>query len=87
METKSISRRDLLKSTGVLVVGFSIFGPVSKALGQAAAGSGADLEATSLDSWLAVASDGTVAVIQEPTRATIVTTQSQPVRRSGPPIA
>ena len=34
METKSISRRDLLRSTGLLVVGFSFFGPVSKALAQ-----------------------------------------------------
>ncbi len=62
METKSISRRDLLKGSGALIVSFSLFGAVSKALGQAAAPTSAEPDATSLDSWVAVAQDGTVTV-------------------------
>jgi nicotinate dehydrogenase subunit B len=62
METKSISRRDLLKSTGVLIVGFSFFGPVSKALAQGDGLSVDGMDPTVLDSWLAIAKDGTVTV-------------------------
>ncbi len=62
METKSISRRELLKSTGVLVVGFSFFGPVSKALAQGDALSVDGMDPTVLDSWLAISKDGTVTV-------------------------
>jgi nicotinate dehydrogenase subunit B len=62
METKSISRRDLLKGSGALVVSFSFFGAVSKALGQSTTPVGAEPDATSLDSWVAVAQDGTVTV-------------------------
>ena len=61
METSTISRRELLKGTGALVVSFSLFGPAARALAQAAVGSG-EPEAASLDSWLAVAQDGTVTV-------------------------
>ena len=66
METKSISRRQLLKGTGALVVGFSFWGPASRAFAQAAGqsavtGSG-DLDAAQLDSWLAIAQDGKVTV-------------------------
>ena len=75
MGTKAISRRQLLKGSGALVVSFSFWGPVAQAFGQAAgqagptgAGAGAspagagDLDATQLDSWLAVAQDGSVTV-------------------------
>ena len=70
MDTKSISRRQLLKGTGALVVSFSFWGPVSQALAQGAAQSGrptapahnGDLDATQLDSWLAVAQDGKVTI-------------------------
>lgn len=74
MVTKAISRRQLLKGSGALVVGFSFWGPLAQALGQAAGQSGSsvagasapsrvgDLEAAQLDSWLAVAQDGTVTV-------------------------
>ena len=61
METSTISRRELLKGTGALVVSFSLFGPAARALAQAAAGGG-EPEASSLDSWLAIAQDGTVTV-------------------------
>src|SRR5690348_4191990 len=60
METSTISRRELLKGTGALVVSFSLFGPAARALAQAAAGE--EPEAASLDSWLAIAQDGTVTV-------------------------
>jgi len=80
METKAISRRQLLKGTGALVVSFSFWGPVTQALGQAAFGQAArpsgasataattmpsgagDLDATKLDSWLAIAPDGGVTI-------------------------
>jgi CO/xanthine dehydrogenase Mo-binding subunit len=72
METKSISRRQLLKGTGALVVGFSFWGPASRAFSQAAGQSAAaaaapgggtgDLDAAELDSWLAIAQDGKVTV-------------------------
>ncbi len=62
METKSISRRDLLKSTGVLVVGFSFFGAAAKVLAQGDGLSVDGMDPTVLDSWLAISKDGTVTV-------------------------
>ena len=69
MESRTISRRELLKGTGALVVGFSLWGPASEAFARAAAQSSApagaaasDLDATQLDSWLAIAQDGKITV-------------------------
>jgi nicotinate dehydrogenase subunit B len=63
METKSlISRRDLLKSTGVLIVSFSFFGPVSQVLAQGEGLSVDGMDPTVLDSWLAISKDGMVTV-------------------------
>src|SRR5712664_4050791 len=62
METKFISRRDLLKGTGVLVVSFSFFGRVSNALAQGDGLSVDGMDPTVLDSWLAISKDGTVTV-------------------------
>jgi nicotinate dehydrogenase subunit B len=62
METKSISRRDLLKSTGVLIVGFSFFGTASRVLGQGEGLSVDGMDPTVLDSWMAISKDGTVTV-------------------------
>jgi CO/xanthine dehydrogenase Mo-binding subunit len=62
METKSISRRDLLKSTGVLIVGFSFFGSASRVLAQGEGLSVDGMDPTVLDSWLAISKDGTVTV-------------------------
>src|SRR5271169_5439653 len=66
METKDISRRQLLKGSGALVVTFSFWGRAAGAFGQAGRQSGpsdaGDLSATQLDSWLAVANDGNVTV-------------------------
>jgi len=62
METKFISRRDLLKGTGVLIVSFSFFGRVSNALAQGDGLSVDGMDPTVLDSWMAIAKDGTVTV-------------------------
>jgi nicotinate dehydrogenase subunit B len=63
METKSlISRRDLLKSTGVLIVGFSFFGAATRVLSQGEGLSVDGMDPTVLDSWLAISKDGTVTV-------------------------
>src|ERR1035441_847590 len=62
MEIKSIFRRDFLKGSGALIVSFSFYGPALKALGQSAAPTSAEPDATSLDSWVAVAQDGSITV-------------------------
>ena len=62
METKQISRRQFAKGAGALIVSFNFLGPVSRLLGQSENPAGAAPEATSLDSWIAVAQDGTVTV-------------------------
>jgi nicotinate dehydrogenase subunit B len=62
MDTKSISRRDLLKSTGVLIVGFSFFGAAGRALAQGDGLSVDGMDPTVLDSWMAISKDGTVTV-------------------------
>ena len=62
MDTLSISRRDLLKSTGVLVVGFSFFGAAARALAQGEGLSVDGMDPTVLDSWMAISKDGTVTV-------------------------
>ncbi len=62
MENKTISRRDVLKASGVLIVSFSFFGPVSRVLAQSAGLSDDGLDPTALDSWIAVAQDGNVTV-------------------------
>ena len=66
MRTRVLSRRDLLK-TGALVVGFNFFEPLTRVLGQGLQGGTplsnvGGLPADQLDSWLAVAPDGTVSV-------------------------
>ena len=62
METKTISRRDLLKSTGVMIVGFSFFGTATRVLAQGDGLSVDGMDPTVLDSWLAISKDGTVTV-------------------------
>lgn len=67
MQNTTVSRRELLKGTGALVVSFSLFGSVRAALGQATAhidpyGNSDYLDPTALDSWLAIMQDGTVNV-------------------------
>ena len=62
MNTTQISRRDLLKGTGALIVTFNLFGPVSRALAQITSPLDATPNAASLDSWIAVAADETITV-------------------------
>src|SRR3989441_4297783 len=59
MKTLSLSRRQFLKGSGALIVSFKFF-PSSPLLAQSMVHTDAD--PTQLDSWLAVASDGTVTV-------------------------
>ena len=66
MRTNVISRRALLKS-GALVIGFNLFRPVGQLLAQGLAGgtpisNAGGLPPDQLDSWLAIAPDGTVSV-------------------------
>ncbi|HEX5019553.1 MAG TPA: molybdopterin cofactor-binding domain-containing protein [Candidatus Binatia bacterium] len=61
MKTLSFSRRQFLKASGALVVSFNFF-PPSSILAQSMASPGADADPTQLDSWLAIARDGTVTV-------------------------
>lgn len=62
MNIKTMSRRQFAKESGALIVGFKLFGPLIPTFGQSEAFAGADPEATSLDSWVAVGQDGTVTI-------------------------
>lgn len=62
METREISRRQFVKGTGALIVSFNFWGPVSRVLAQTENFARTDPEATALDSWIAVAQDGSVTV-------------------------
>ena len=59
-----LSRREVLQGAGALVVSFNLFGPVSHLMAQLSAGPdlAGDLQAASLDSWIAVGRDGMVTV-------------------------
>ena len=66
MQSHLISRRDLLKS-GALVVGFNVFKPFTRVLAQGLQGgtpisNAGGLAPDQLDSWLAIAPDGSVSV-------------------------
>src|SRR5213080_2612395 len=60
MRPTDISRRDLLKAGGALVVSFAIPGAARGAFGQAGAGAKPLLLPDELDSWIAVLPDGRV---------------------------
>jgi nicotinate dehydrogenase subunit B len=62
METKAVSRRQFVKDTGALIVGFSFFGEASRLLAQSESFFAGDPEATALDSWVSIAQDGSVTV-------------------------
>src|ERR1041384_4739080 len=59
MKTPELSRRRFLQGTGALIVSFSLFPRGANVFAQTAAASG-DNDPQSLDSWLAIAPDGTV---------------------------
>jgi CO/xanthine dehydrogenase Mo-binding subunit len=60
MKTMDISRRQFLRGTGALIVGFSLLPPADKVFGQFTKLPSGDLDPTSLDSWLAIMPDGSV---------------------------
>ena len=66
IDTKTISRRQILKGTGALVVAFNLFDPISQVFAQVAPGApGArsdEPQAGALDSWIAIGRDGKVTV-------------------------
>ena len=64
MAPHSISRRELLKATGGLLVSFNLFEPVLGLLAQGGTplSNTGGLSPDQLDSWLAIAQDGTVSV-------------------------
>jgi nicotinate dehydrogenase subunit B len=64
MAPHSISRRELLKGTGALFVSFNLFEPLLGLLAQGGTplSNAGGLSPDQLDSWLAIAQDGTVSV-------------------------
>jgi len=64
MAQPSLSRRDFLLTTGGLVVGFNLLEPTLRLLAQGGTplSNAGGLSADQLDSWLAIADDGTVTV-------------------------
>ena len=62
MNQYEVSRRQFLKSAGALIVSFNLFPAAANVFAQAAPTSTGDLDPQSLDSWLAIAQDGTVTI-------------------------
>src|ERR671914_340789 len=60
MSTRALSRRQFLKGSGALVIGFNLMIPVKNVLAQFATLPSGDIDPTSLDSWLAITPDGNV---------------------------
>ncbi|HEY1236609.1 MAG TPA: molybdopterin cofactor-binding domain-containing protein, partial [Candidatus Binatia bacterium] len=61
MKTTELNRRQFLKTTGALIVAFNFF-PRSSSSAQSMVEPAADVDPKELDSWLAIAPDGTVTV-------------------------
>jgi nicotinate dehydrogenase subunit B len=61
MKSMELTRRQFLKTTGGLIVSFKLL-PSLSAFAQTTVGPGIDADPTQLDSWLAVAPDGSVTV-------------------------
>ncbi len=61
MKTLELNRRQFLKTTGALVVSFNFF-PPSRLFAQSMVEPHTEADPTQLDSWLAIAPDGTVTV-------------------------
>ena len=61
MKTTEITRRQFVKGTGALIVSFNLF-PTASLLAQSMVVPRTDADPTQLDSWLAIAPDGTVTV-------------------------
>ena len=61
MKTTGLNRRQFLKTTGALIIGFNFF-PPARISAQSMVEPVADADPRELDSWLAIAPDGTVTV-------------------------
>ncbi|HET9551155.1 MAG TPA: molybdopterin cofactor-binding domain-containing protein, partial [Candidatus Binatia bacterium] len=61
MKTMELNRRQFLKTTGALVVSFNFF-PPSRLFAQSMVEPHTEADPKQLDSWLAIAPDGTVTV-------------------------
>jgi nicotinate dehydrogenase subunit B len=61
MKTTELNRREFLKTTGALIIGFNLFSP-SSVSAQSMVEPATDADPKELDSWLAIAPDGTVTV-------------------------
>jgi nicotinate dehydrogenase subunit B len=61
MKTTELNRRQFLKTTGALIIAFNFF-PPSSSSAQSMTEPAADVDPRELDSWLAIAPDGTVTV-------------------------
>ncbi len=67
MTSKPISRRDLLRGSGAIIVAFNLLEPASRLFAQGAQGgtpisNAGGLPPDQLDSWIAIAQDGNVSV-------------------------
>jgi CO/xanthine dehydrogenase Mo-binding subunit len=62
MKTMELNRREFLKTTGALIVSFNLFPPSSLVYGQATGTVEGQPDPTQLDSWIAIAQDGSVTV-------------------------
>jgi CO/xanthine dehydrogenase Mo-binding subunit len=64
LHAKAYSRRTFLKGGGALLVGFSVVGPLSDGTARAAAANTPNVppDATQVDSWLAILSDGSISL-------------------------
>ena len=60
MKSMDITRRQFLKGTGALIVSFNLFPSISSVFAQSNLLPNGDLDPAQLDSWLAIAQDGTV---------------------------
>jgi len=60
LEKAGFSRRNFLKGTGALIVGFSMTGVAEKLLGTGSSVVAQVIDNTKLDSWIAIAGDGSV---------------------------
>ena len=60
MSTRALSRRQFLKDSGALVIGFNLLSPARTVLAKFATLPSGDIDPQSLDSWLAITPDGNV---------------------------
>ena len=60
MKSSTLTRRQFLKSSSAVIVGFNLLAPVNRVFAQFAKLPSGDLDPTSLDSWLAITPDGLV---------------------------